>query len=260
MTKTVCVIPARMASNRFPGKPMAPLLGLPLILHVWHRCRLEHRFDRVIVATCDSVIMDCVNEAGGEAVMTANTHERCTDRVSEAVDVATLGLADDDLVLMVQGDEVLVNPDMLGHMIDVFEQNRPPAVNLISRIYRTEDHDDVNVVKAVVGLDGRVVYLSRAAIPSRARAKEVVMYQQTGVIAYAARFLKEFSFLKQTPLEIIESIDMLRLIEHGLPLYAVKTDIETIGVDTLQDLIRAEDILKQDGWTEKYLPSVSNLT
>ncbi|MBL4759503.1 MAG: 3-deoxy-manno-octulosonate cytidylyltransferase [Mariprofundaceae bacterium] len=258
MTKRICVIPARMASSRYPGKPMALLLGLPLILHVWQRCRLESRFDRVIVATCDQEIMDCVIDAGGEAIMTDDTHERCTDRVSQAVEIANLDLLDDDLVLMVQGDEVLVNPDMLGRMIEVFEETHPPAVNLISRLYKAQDHDDVNVVKVATGLDGRIVFLSRAAIPSRARADDVPMYQQTGVIAYAASFLEEFSLLKQTPLEIVESIDMLRLIEHGLPLYGVKTDIETIGVDTPDDGTRAERLLKQDIWTEKYLPSALN--
>ena len=258
MTNRVCVIPARMDSSRYPGKPLASLLGMELILHVWNRCRLQDGFDRVIVATCDQVILDCITQAGGEAVMTADTHERCTDRVSEAVKVADLNLADDDLVLMVQGDEVLVNPDMLGQMIDVFDKTQPPAVNLVSRIYRTEDHDDANVVKVVSGLDGRIVYLSRAPIPSRARAEDVPMYQQTGVIAYAAHFLEEFSVLKQTPLEIIESVDMLRLIEHGLPLYGVKTDIETIGVDTPQDRARAEGVLELDAWTAHYLPPMSN--
>ncbi len=254
MTKRVCVIPARMASSRLPGKPLKPLLGMELILHVWHRCRLQERFDRVIVATCDQEIVDCITGAGGEAVMTANTHERCTDRVTEAVDVSAMGLADDDLVLMVQGDEILVNPEMLGHMIDVYDESKAPAVNLVSRLYRTEDHDDINTVKAVMALDDRIVYLSRAAIPSRARMDDVPMYQQTGIIAYRADFLNAFSALKQTPLEIAESIDMLRMIEHGLALYGVKTQTETIGVDTEQDSVRAEEKLEQDPWTVKYWP------
>lgn len=253
MTKKICVIPARMASSRYPGKPLAPLLGMPLILHVWHRCRLQEQFDRVIVATCDTEIFDCIMAAGGEAVMTADTHERCTDRVSEAVSLSDLGLDDNDLVLMVQGDEVLVNPDMLGQMVDVYEKTKAPAVNLLSCIVKMQDHDDANVVKAVTSLDGRIVFLSRSPIPSRSRADVVPMFQQTGVIAYSAKFLDDFSRLAQTPMEIVESIDMLRLVEHGLPLYSVKTDIETIGVDTPADLVRAEDVLRQDAWTDKYL-------
>lgn len=241
-----------MASSRFPGKPLECMLGMPLILHVMHRCMLEEHFDDVIVATCDREIMECVQNANGTAIMTATTHDRCTDRVCEAVEACPIKLKDSDLVLMVQGDEVLVNPDMLRNMINIFDNSRFPVVNLISRIYREEDHDDVNVVKVVTDLDDQITYLSRAAIPSRSRNSNVPMYQQTGVIAYSSGFLNEFSRLKQTPLEIIESIDMLRLIEHGISLKSSKTELETIGVDTASDLIRAEKALINDVWTKEY--------
>lgn len=252
MTRKICVIPARMASSRFPGKPLECMLGMPLILHVMYRCALEDHFDDVIVATCDREIMECVENANGVAVMTASTHERCTDRVFEAIEAYPTKLKKNDLVIMVQGDEVLVNPDMLKNMINIYESSQVPAVNLISRIYREEDHDDVNVVKVVTDLNERITYLSRAAIPSRSRNSNAPMYQQTGVIAYSSRFLNEFSKLKQTPLEIIESIDMLRLIENGIPLRSLRTELETISVDTKNDLIRAEKALIDDVWTKKY--------
>ena len=251
--KKICVIPARMDSSRFPGKPLKKLLGMPLILHIMHRCKLENNFDDVLVATCDEEIMECVNNANGKAVMTANTHDRCTDRVSEAIEAYPEKLDDDDLILMVQGDEVLVNPDMLKNMIEIYEKRKVSVVNLVSRIYREDDHDDFNVVKVVTDLKEQITYLSRSAIPSRARNNNVPMYQQTGVIAYSSSFLNEFSSLPQTPLEIIESIDMLRLIEHGIPLASSKTDMETIGVDTESDLIRAENVLRNDEWTKKIL-------
>ncbi len=253
MTRKICVIPARMASSRFPGKPLECMLGMPLILHVMYRCALEDHFDDVIVATCDREIIECVENANGVAVMTASTHERCTDRVFEAIEAYPTKLKKNDLVIMVQGDEVLVNPDMLKGMINIYESSQVPVVNLISRIYREEDHDDVNVVKVVTDLNERITYLSRAAIPSRSRNSNAPMYQQTGVIAYSSRFLNEFSKLKQTPLEIIESIDMLRLIEHGISLKSSKTELETISVDTKNDLIRAEKALINDVWTKKYL-------
>ena len=253
MTRKICVIPARMASSRFPGKPLEYILGMPLILHVMYRCTLEDHFDDVIVATCDREIMECVENANGVAVMTASTHERCTDRVFEAIEAYPNKLKKNDLVIMVQGDEVLVNPDMLKSMINIYESSQVPVVNLISRIYRKEDHDDVNVVKVVTDLNERITYLSRAAIPSRSRNSNVSMYQQTGVIAYSFSFLNKFSKLKQTPLEIIESIDMLRLIEHGISLKSSKTELETISVDTKEDLIRAEKALTNDIWTKKYL-------
>ena len=253
MSKKICVIPARMASSRFPGKPLAPMLDLPLILHVWHRCRLETKFDRVIVATCDQEIFDTIKAGGGEAVMTSGSHERCTDRVAEAIINTGLELSGDDFIVMVQGDEVLVNPDMLNDIITAFENSPARVINLISRIDRIEDFEDVNVVKVVADLKNRIVFLSRSPIPSRSRNKNVPMYQQTGIIAYAPSFLEEFSALDQTPLEIAESIDMLRLIENGIQLDSVATEIETLGVDTPEDLERGERALANDSWTKHYL-------
>jgi len=224
-------------------------------MHVWHRCRLEPKFDRIIVATCDQEIFDNVTAAGGEAVMTLDSHERCTDRVAEAIEILGLELSGDDFVVMVQGDEVLVNPDMLSDIIIAFENSPARVINLISRIDRIEDFEDVNVVKVASDLKNRIVFLSRSPIPSRSRSKNVPMYQQTGIIAYAPSFLKEFSALDPTPLEIVESIDMLRLIENGIQLDSVATEIETIGVDTPADLKRGERALANDSWTEHYLQS-----
>ena len=254
MTRVVCVIPARMASSRYPGKPLAPLLGMPLVLHVWNRCRLWDGFERVIVATCDEEIKTAVEAAGGEAVMTDDTHERCTDRVEEAIGVLDLGLADDDLVLMVQGDEVLVSPTMIADIAAAYERSKAPVVNLASVIVDPADHDDANVVKVVMAKDGKALYFSRAPIPSRSRAKGLPpMYQQTGVIAFAAGFLRRFSRLEPTPLEIVESVDMMRVLEHGLAVQMVTADFETIGVDTPADRERAEGVLAADAVTKDYL-------
>ncbi len=250
MTRAVCVIPARMGSSRFPGKPMEKLLGMPMIEHIYRRCLLQKGFDKVIVATCDQEIFDAVAPA---TVMTLDTHERCTDRVEEAIANLDLGLADDDLVVMVQGDEILVTPDMLGEMIDVYARTGSPVINLVSRLYRTQDHDDPNTVKVVFDKDHRALLFSRAPIPSRSRASDVPMYQQTGIIAFRASFLHEFSTLPRTPLEVIESVDMLRVIENRLPLYVVTTETETIGIDTPSELVRAEKILADDHFTDQYM-------
>lgn len=253
MTRAVCVIPARMASSRFPGKPLAPLLGMPLILHVWNRCRRCDGFERIVVATCDEEIKSAVEQAGGEAVMTASTHERATDRTCEAVDGLKPGLDDDDLVVMVQGDEVLLSPDMAEAIIAAYEKTKPPVVNLATRLYRESDHDDPNTVKVVADSAGRVLYFSRAPIPSRARGDGVPMYQQTGVMGFSVAFLRQFNELPQTALEIIESVDMLRVLEHGLPIQLVRADTETIGVDTPDDLRRAETVLAADPVTKEYM-------
>jgi 3-deoxy-manno-octulosonate cytidylyltransferase (CMP-KDO synthetase) len=251
--RAICVIPARMASSRFPDKPLKPMLGMPLLLHVWHRCRLYEGFERVVVATCDEAIHDAVTAAGGESVMTADTHERATDRTAEAVSRLKLGLMADDLVVMVQGDEALMSPDMAGQVVDAYRASRPAVVNLCSRIYRVEDHDNINNVKVVAAPNGDALYFSRAAIPSRARGSSFPMYLQTGVIGFAAEFLDEFARLTPTPLEKIESVDMLRVLEHGRRIKLVFTEREAFGVDTPDDMSRAAEILRHDPFTARYL-------
>lgn len=255
MTRAICVIPARMDSSRFPGKPLVNILGMPLILHVWHRCTLCPAFERVVVATCDKAIYEVVVAAGGEAVMTSDTHERATDRVQEAVMRLALNLSDNDLVVMVQGDEVLMTPDLATAIIEAYERDLPAVVNLGSRLYNEADHEDPNTVKVVADPQGRVMYFSRAPIPSRSRAAKVPMYQQTGVMGFAAEFLERFSALPQTPLEIIESVDMLRVLEHGLSIALVRSETETIGVDTPADLARAEALLGDDPLALQYMAS-----
>lgn len=254
MVKTICVIPARMASSRYPGKPMEKLLGLELILHVWQRCRLATRLDRVVVATCDQVIFDAVRKAGGEAVMTADTHPGCVDRTVEAIANLGLDLAAGDLVLMVQGDEVMVSPAMLDDMVAAYEESGAPVVNLASVIRGEADHDDHNVVKVCFAPDGRALFFSRSAIPSRSRAKDAVpAYQQTGIIAFSKEFLDTFGTLERTPLELIEQVDMLRTLEHGYAIRIVVTEAETIGVDTPADRDRAEGMLAADRVTNLYM-------
>ena len=252
--KAICVIPARMASSRYPGKPLKKLLGLEMINHIYRRCRACKSFDEVVVATCDEEIAQSIRSENGIAIMTADTHERCTDRVSEAVSKLPYKLNSDDLVLMVQGDEILVDPKKLAEMIDLFKATKPPVINLISRLYDSADFDDPNTVKVVTNLDGHALYMSRSCVPSQARSTgKAEVYQQTGIIAFQASFLEKFSSLKPTPYEIAESVDMMRVIEHGLTLRTVKSDVETIGVDTEADLLRAENIMRNDPVTQSYL-------
>jgi 3-deoxy-manno-octulosonate cytidylyltransferase (CMP-KDO synthetase) len=253
MSRVYCIIPARMGSSRFPGKPLKKILGLSLIEHIAHRCSLYKGFERVVVATCDDEIRTAVEASGFEAVMTSDQHDRCTSRVEEAIKNMKLDLADDDIVLMVQGDEILLSLDMIQNVVDTQQRSGNVVVNLASKLSRLEDHDDPNTVKVVAGPDGRALYFSRAPIPSRARSNQVPMYQQTGVIGFHYEFLKRFSTLQQTPLEIIESVDMMRVIEHGFSLNMVFTDTETIGVDTPADLKRAESKLQEDPTTQLYL-------
>ncbi|NQV83540.1 MAG: 3-deoxy-manno-octulosonate cytidylyltransferase [Rhodospirillales bacterium] len=249
----VCIIPARMASSRYPGKPLEPLLGLALVLHVYERCRLYQGFSEVVIATCDDEIMQAAEAHGAPAVMTANTHERCTDRVQEAIETRYPDMPGDSVVVMVQGDEVLVSPEMIADVLKAQSRTGAPVVNLGSRLTRTEDHDDPNTVKVVAGADGRALCFSRAPIPFRNRGEDVPMFQQTGIMAFTHGFLKQFAELPQTPLEIAESVDMMRVLEHGISLFVAFTETQTIGVDTPDDKARGEEILAADPLTERYL-------
>jgi 3-deoxy-manno-octulosonate cytidylyltransferase (CMP-KDO synthetase) len=250
MSRSVCIIPARMASSRFPGKPLKPLLGHALILHVLDRCQLCKQVDLVVVATCDDEIRSAVEAHGGKVTMTADTHPGCVDRTEEAA--VKLGLGDEDFVLMVQGDEVLVDPAMTDAVIAAYRETGADVVNLASRIRSAQDHDDPNNVKVVADPKGRAIYFSRSAIPSRVRSPDVPMYQQTGIIGFRRDFLRRFGGLSRTPLEVAEGIDMMRTLEHGYPIQMVFTDQPTIGVDTIADLHRAESVLKTDPVTAQY--------
>jgi 3-deoxy-manno-octulosonate cytidylyltransferase (CMP-KDO synthetase) len=247
-----CVIPARMGASRFPGKPLAKVLGLAMISHVEKRCRLYEGFQQVVVATCDEEIQATVQGSGGRAVMTSDKHERATDRVAEAVTKLGQTLDPDDLVVMVQGDEIMVTPEMLADVVADHMESGAVVVNLVSRLYSTEDQNDPNTVKIVADPNGNALLFSRAPIPSRSRMPDTPVYQQTGIISFRREFLTKFSELPQTPLEIIESIDMLRVIENRLPLRVVWTETETIGVDTPDELRRAEQKLKNDPVTSRY--------
>ena len=251
--RSICYVPARMGSSRFPGKPLVPVLGLPLVLHVAHRCRLSTVAEDVVVATCDDEIRAASEAAGFITVMTRDDHDRCTDRVEEAVSKLAQGLDDDDLVIMVQGDEIMVSPDMIDNLHAEYLKTGSPVINLVSRLYDPVTFDDPNVVKVVAAPDNRALYFSRSAIPSGARAPGRDVYQQTGVIALQAAFLMKFGQLPQTPLEITESVDMLRVLEHGYNIRLVKTETETLGIDTPAERDRAETLLASDPVTAKYL-------
>ena len=249
----ICIIPARMGSSRFPGKPLKEIKGMPLIIHIAKRCLLSEKVDKVVVATCDEEIKSVVENYGLDVVMTRDDHDRCTDRVSEAINYLSLDLALTDLIIMVQGDEILVDPVMINMMVDTYEKIEPPVMNIVSRLYNEEDYTSPDVVKVVGAPDGRALYMSRSAIPSPNRHDNVSLYQQTGIIAFSIDFLRKFGEMEQTPLEIIESIDMLRTIENGLRLQLLYIEQETIGVDTEADLIRAERMLNKDKYLDSYI-------
>lgn len=240
--KTVAVIPARMGSSRFPGKPLAEIAGLPMIEHVRRRVALSDAIDDVVVATCDQEILDAVTSHGGKAVMTADTHERCTDRVAEAKEHIEL-----DIAVIVQGDEPLFDPDVLAPLVAPFQaDDQLECTNLISVIKNPVDLENIDIVKTVLDESFNVMYFSRAAVPYLREGDSRPMYRQTGVSAFTETFLETFSSLPPTALEIAESIDFLRIIGHGHGIRGVVYDAPTVGVDRPADIAVVEKILAED--------------
>lgn len=236
------VIPARMASSRYPGKPLVDILGLPMVEHVRRRSLLARGVGLVAVATCDESIKAIVEFYGGRAVMTKDTHERCTDRVEEAM--TTLP---GDIVVMVQGDEPLVNPEAISQVAQpLLDDQSLDVVNLLSPLESSDDYANPNIVKAVCDRRGNVIYLTRAAVPNFRHAVDVPVYRQTGIMGFRASFLPEFSALSETALEVAESVDMLRLLEHGVRIRGVVAGYITIGVDKPDDVESVESLLRQD--------------
>ncbi len=236
------VIPARMASSRFPGKPLTPILGLPLIEHVRRRALLARGVDLVVVATCDEEIKAAVERHGGKAVMTKNTHERCTDRVEEAMQHLP-----GDIVAMVQGDEPLLNPDAVAQVVKpLLDDSGLDVVNLLSPLDSQADYSNPNIVKAVCDRNGSVIFLTRAPVPYFRKPGGVPVYRQTGIMAFRAVFLPKFSALPETDLERAESVDMLRVLEHGIRLRGVVAGYTTLGVDQPSDVALVESVLQND--------------
>lgn len=249
-SKVVGVIPARMASTRFPGKPLAQILGLPMIEHVRRRVSLAPSIDEVIVATCDQEIADVVMASGGVAVLTLPVHERCTDRVVEAAQ----GL-EADIIVNVQGDEPCVLPEMLEALVKPLVSD-PIMVctNLMAPITRDDEFGSADVVKVVVNLKGDALYFSREPVPSRRMTTgvEYPKYKQLGIVAFRAWFLQTFARLVPTSLEAIESVDMMRAVEHGYAVRMIRCDQEVVGVDRPGDIERAAELLQHDPLVRQY--------
>lgn len=253
--RIIGIIPARMESSRYPGKPLAPIHGIPMVGHCYLRSKMCRLLDEVYVATCNQEVVDYVASIGGKAIMTANTHERASDRAAEAMlkAEAATGLKT-DIVVMIQGDEPMLTPEMLTEAIAPMKADASIQVlNLMGDIQTREEHDDPNEVKVVVDRKGDALYFSREPIPSwKKSAKSLPMRKQICIIPFRRDYLLKFNSLPQTPLEIAESVDMLRVLEHGDKVRMVMTRIESYSVDTPEDLRDVEEAMKSDPLMARY--------
>ena len=249
MMNIISIIPARMNSTRFPNKPMVDILDMPMIEHVYRRVKMSKLLNGVYVATCDEVIYDYITSIGGKAIMTSNCHERCSDRCAEAM--LKIELDENikvDIMVMVQGDEPLTYPQMIDEAVEpMLTDSNITITNLVADLETIEEFDDPNEVKVVMDLEGNGIYFSREPIPSRKKGiSNVPMKKQVCVIPFRRDFLLKYNAMQPTPLEIIESIDMMRVIEHGMKVKMVSTKYKTKAIDTPKDLKRVVEIMKSD--------------
>lgn len=253
--KAIGIIPARLGATRYPNKPMAPIHGMPMVGHCYHRTRLAPGLAAAYVATCDKEIAEYIHSIGGSAVMTSTSHTRATTRTAEAMEHIEESSGEKvDVVVMVQGDEPLITPETIAETLNHFSDPTVEIVNIMSRLRTYEQFVDKNNVKVVVNQNNDALYFSREPIPSPWKGIEnVPMYMQTGIIAFRRDVLLRFNRMPETRLEQIESVDMNRVLETGGRIRMVLTESITIGVDTPQELKDAEELMKNDPTLSKYL-------
>jgi 3-deoxy-manno-octulosonate cytidylyltransferase (CMP-KDO synthetase) len=245
--KILALIPARMGSSRFPGKPMANILGKPMIGHVYDNVIKNQLLSDVAIATCDREIYNYIESIGGRAVMTSNKHERASDRCVEALlKIEQEDNIISDIVVMVQGDEPMIHPDMITEAVSpMLDDSKILITNLLGKIENLEEFEDPNCIKVVCDLKNNALYFSREPIPTRAKENTVPMGKQICVIPFRRDFLIKYNELEPTPLEIAESVDMMRILEHGFKVRMVPTNYKSQAVDTEEDLKVVENLLNK---------------
>lgn len=237
------VIPCRMASSRFPGKPLIPILGRPMIWHVFRRAKLAKGLDEVVVATCDEAIAEAARGFGAPVVMTASSHVRSNDRVAEVAEKLRPAV-----VLNIQGDEPLVHPDLIDEVCSMLRA-RPEVqcVNPVSELTDDRERESPNTIKTVYSLSGRVLYFSRLPIPSdRVNRRTVPCMRQVPILGFRSEFAIALSRLPMGPNELQEGTDAMRAIEHDLPVHVLETKHQTVGVDVPDDVAVVEELLRSD--------------
>ncbi len=255
MKNTIAIIPARMNSSRFPGKPMAMINGIPMIGHCYYRTIMCENIKATYVATCDQEIDDYIRSIGGNSIMTSDSHERASDRVAEAMLKAEdANNFKTDIIVMVQGDEPMITPNMISDAVKPFEEIKDlKVVNLMAEINDIKDFEDPNEVKVVLDKNNYAIYFSREPIPSRKKGFDSVpMYKQVCIIPFTREALLEFNDTSETQLEKIESVDMLRFIENDIPVFMVETKQTSFSVDTEEDRARVEKLMLDDSFLKYY--------
>ena len=252
MNKTLGVIPARMASSRLPGKPLKKILGIPMLAHCYERALLSQACDKLVIATPDEEIMNWAKNYKIPAVLTSHHHERATERARETLHILTKQGEIYDFILLLQGDEPQIFPDDIKNLSAAFSGNELEIVNLVYPI-DGDDLENLNVVKAIMTNKSKISFFTRAYVPY----KSDKAMRQLGMIGFTIAALNQYSKLQPTPLEGLESIDMMRLLENNYEINAVISSSPILGVDNPEDIAKVEIMMNQDfllhTYQEKYL-------
>ncbi len=238
----IAIIPARYASHRFPGKPLAKIAGKPMIQHVVERAKATSLLAKVVVATDDQRIADCVTSFGGEYVMTRGDHVSGSDRLAEAAQL--LDISEHDVVVNIQGDQPLFPPAVIEQVAQPLLQDHAlPMSTLVYKIVRPEEIDDPNHVKTVFDREMNALYFSRSPIPFHRNPDDKRLpsyYKHLGFYAYRKGFLLSFVALPEGEWEHFEKLEQLRALEYGYTIRVSITEYDSIEVDTPEDLARVE--------------------
>ena len=239
--KILCVIPARYASTRLPGKPLADIVGKPMIQHVYERSAQATIPQQVVVATDDEKVFQAVQQFGGKVVMTSSEHQTGTDRLAEVASK----YAEVDVIINVQGDEPLIEPKVIDELAQEFLNDTALQMASVMSIMDTEDYQNPNAVKVVTDLNHNALYFSRSLLPYPRVAGKANVYKHIGIYAYKKDFLLKFAKLEPTPLEQSESLEQLRALENGYKIKMIKTKSKFIGVDSIEDLQTVNELLRK---------------
>ena len=236
----VAIIPARYASSRFPGKPLADICGIPMIERVYRNVAESKIINEVWVATDDNRIMDRVISFGGKCMLTSTKHQTGSDRVAEAA----MNLSA-DIVVNVQGDEPLIQGEDLDQLVfPLTNEKELMMATLKTKIIDEREIENPNVVKVIANKGDYAIYFSRSPIPYNRDNIKATYYKHVGIYAYRSDFLRKFVEMKPTDLEISESLEQLRVIQNGIPIKVIETEKKMLSVDTPADLANVELFLQ----------------
>lgn len=239
---TLCVIPARYASTRLPGKPLADIAGKPMIVRVYEQASRAKRLSGVIAAVDDEQVYEAVVSHGGRAMMTAKNHPTGTDRLAEVA----AAHPEAELIINVQGDEPLIEPDLIDALAAAFDEDEELQMATVkSPMTDGDEMKNPNNVKVVTDKNGYALYFSRSLLPYPRENTGVTVYKHIGIYAYKRDFLLRYAKMEPTALERTESLEQLRALENGYKIKVIETDFRFVGVDTPEDLAEVNRLYRE---------------